>query len=73
MDYRQNYSIQMPSMKYFLVKDLPLESSHQFRIWFVDLWNLVLVEEFKREFEEKLLGSTLPIGMNDIQKCLNLS
>ena len=65
MDYCQSYSIQMPSMKYFLVKDLPLESSHQFRIWFVDLWNLVLVEEFKREFEEKLLGSTLPIGMNN--------
>ena len=41
----------MPSMKYFLVKDLPLESSHQFRIWFVDLWNLVLVEEFKKELE----------------------
>ena len=38
-------------MKYFLVKDLPLESSHQFRIWFVDLWNLVLVEEFKKELE----------------------
>ena len=68
MDYCQSYSIQMPSMKYFLVKDLPLESSHQFRIWFVDLWNLVLVEEFKREFEEKLLGSTLPIGMKNNEK-----
>ena len=51
VDYCRKYSIPMPSMKYFLVKDLPLESSHQFRIWFVDLWNLVLVEEFKKELE----------------------
>ena len=41
-------------MKHFMVKDLPLESSHQFRIWFVDLWNLVLVEEFKlRKIRER--------------------
>ena len=65
MDYCQKYSIQMPSMKYFLVKDLPLESSHQFRIWFVDLWNLVLVEEFKRELEEKPLAN-VPSGDDPI-------
>ena len=40
-------------MKYFLVKDLPLESSHQFRIWFVDLWNLVLVEALRHEMQGK--------------------
>jgi len=53
-------------MKYFLVKDLPLESSHQFRIWFVDLWNLVLVEEFKKELEGKPLG-TVSSGDDPIQ------
>ena len=56
----------MPSMKYFLVKDLPLESSHQFRIWFVDLWNLVLVEEFKKELEDKP-HSSVPNGDDPVQ------
>ena len=53
MEYCQKYSITMPSLKYFLVKDLPLESSHQFKIWFIDLWNLVLIEEFKKELDGK--------------------
>ena len=48
-DFCARNCLEMPSLKYFLIKDLPLESSHQFRLWFVDLWNLVLVEAFKKQ------------------------
>ena len=54
LDYCHKNNFTMPSMKYFMVKDLPLESSHQFKIWFVDLWNLVLVEQFKKELIEEV-------------------
>ena len=54
LDFCHKNSLKELSMKHFMVKDLPLESSHQFRIWFVDLWNLVLVEEFKlRKIRER--------------------
>ena len=33
VEFCQKNQIEILSMKHFMVKDLPLESSHQFRIW----------------------------------------
>ena len=33
IDFCQRHELKILSMRHFMVKDLPLESSHQFRIW----------------------------------------
>ncbi len=65
LEYCQKYALVMPSMKYFLVKDLPLESSHQFRIWFVDLWNLVLVQQFKAQIQDQVIQDNQVVIKDD--------
>ena len=60
----------MPSLKYFLVKDAPLENITQFRLWFIDLWNLVLIEALREQLENsgtiedpvKIIARTLSKG-----------
>jgi hypothetical protein len=52
-DFCNRQQLNVLPTKHFMIKGLPLESSHQFRAWFVDLWNLVLVEELRKELKDK--------------------
>ena len=68
----------MPSLKYFLVKDAPLENITQFRLWFIDLWNLVLIEALREQFDNsasiedpvKIIARTWPWKEHELEKSL---
>ena len=78
VEFCDKNNLTMPSLKYFLVKDAPLENVIQFRLWFVDLWNLVLIEAFREQMENsrlnedpvKIIARTWPWKEHELEKSL---
>ena len=79
VEFCDKNSLNMPTMKYFLVKDSPLETITQFRLWFIDLWNLVLIEAFREQLSHhshqiedptKIVARTWPWKDHELEKSL---